>query len=511
MLDDDTKNFDDVGENTLPISQRDFADDYTLFSLVTIDYKNKKGQSIQEETNIHIKLDAEACDFKKLIFKCLKYHINKRVQQTFSKPRINSLSAVCNNFVVWLNDYNLDANNRYTLLNDYQAHHQKDVLERRANSKRLGNKDKNVQSILKFLLPLIFGGLQSSNHIFLNARENALMENLYNSTKTINPTNPQESLASWVGQMDWLRDEEKGMGENLYSCWASPKLAVNSLKKTVATVLYGLQKERVAFTDFLKFLKEKSEMTDPLIEPVDFIFQDDESWSGNHRRTEIKHFNHALCIKLLDVWLEWLKTEPKKSPSSLFGYLCGAFFNLKKDFYEEWENLDYDCKDSVSHFLEKIKEKGYRRGMRYTKFFSTTQNNRIKVENFVCNDAIHESFELPLLDIERLCFHMLMASYCVQPSTIEKLTPSSFVKQVHNNKVTQLHIDYFKPRAQDFKQSHIISALSIEGKALIDFINLWEQQDWYIQCPRAVLDGVFSSHYGYFFNYFEQKASLSAP
>ena len=34
-----------------------------------------------EEMTIQLQLNAQACDFKKLIFKCLKYHVNKKARR----------------------------------------------------------------------------------------------------------------------------------------------------------------------------------------------------------------------------------------------------------------------------------------------------------------------------------------------------------------------------------------------------------------------------------------------
>ncbi|TON15834.1 hypothetical protein CGH62_27050, partial [Vibrio parahaemolyticus] len=75
----------------------------------------------------------------------------------------------------------------------------------------------------------------------LSSDEYGYLIELRKTKHTPNLNKSQKSIASYFGALDWLRRDDIGIGIELYSALASPKLAVNSLSLTAATVILELK------------------------------------------------------------------------------------------------------------------------------------------------------------------------------------------------------------------------------------------------------------------------------
>ena len=131
-------------------------------------------------------------------------------------------------FVAWLNVHNIE--NRYEILKLYETERM-DELQNSGGFSPLHN----LNTVLGYAIE------SDSLRKELSSDEYAYLIELRKTKPTPNLNKTQKSIASYFGACDWLRRDDVGIGSELYSALASPKLSVNSLSLTAATVILELK------------------------------------------------------------------------------------------------------------------------------------------------------------------------------------------------------------------------------------------------------------------------------
>ncbi|HGS5725219.1 TPA: hypothetical protein ACMDN7_002807 [Vibrio parahaemolyticus] len=347
-------------------------------------------------------------------------------------------------FIEWLNSHNIE--NRYNILKLYET----DRMD------ELGNHGGYSPLVM---LKIILGYAIDSEALRkeLSSDEFAFLLELRKTKPAPNLNKSQKSIASYFGQLNWLRREDIGIGWKLYSGLASPKLAVHSLSLTAATVI-----------------------------------------------TELKAYENELqpLLKSIEPQLTpWFQLDTKVLTVSEKTVLTGNVLYLIVSAYHRQKNPSDSLKSAMDAlFLSNARnQRGYSKSLRALEsqgdcdsLFLNHKRNKASVNATFCMNNFTANmsgslFSVELIkallsnkpsqvitDIERLMFSWLMASLTVQPYDIPKLKHSDFRKIKVGGRVTHIECEYFKGRAKVFHTTRSVSTRTSEGKALLTLI---EQQE----------------------------------
>ena len=97
---------------------------------------------------------------------------------------------------------------------------------------------------LKALIELAFRDIEFDST--LSSNERLYLLDLLKTKVSPNINKAQVSLASYFGALDWLRDENIGVGNELYNVFASPKLSISSLQCVASVVILEIYKAKLA-------------------------------------------------------------------------------------------------------------------------------------------------------------------------------------------------------------------------------------------------------------------------
>lgn len=346
-------------------------------------------------------------------------------------------------FIEWLNAHKIE--NRYETLKLYETDRM-DELDNHGGSSPL----LHLKTVLGYAIE------SESLRKELSSDEYAYLIELRKTKHTPNLNKSQKSIASYFGALDWLRRNDIGIGSNNYSALASPKLTVNSLSLTSATVILELK----TYKDELKKLISSIK---PQLSPWLVI----ESQDVKTRRCKAvaniiylmlsayhKQENPSNTLKAA------LQTLILSTSSSLVAY--HAITSALKS---------QDVCDSL--FLNKEREKT-KVNLDFTKLYFTSSLDGALFSIEWIKGVLKGDSSKVLTNVEGLMFTWLMASLTVQPTDIPKLTHSSFRLMKVGGRVTNIECEYFKGRAKVFHTTRSLSVRTHEGKALL---KLLEQQD----------------------------------
>ncbi|EHR1107751.1 hypothetical protein KS880_002292 [Vibrio parahaemolyticus] len=346
-------------------------------------------------------------------------------------------------FIAWLNGRKIE--NRYETLKLYETDRM-DELENHGGASPL----LRLKTVLGYAIE------SESLQKELSSDEYAYLMELRKTKPTPNLNRTQKSIASYFGALDWLRRDDIGIGRELYSALASPKLAVNSLSLTVATVILELK----SYKDELQALIKSSK---PQLSP----------WlateSKNSRAEKGKAVANILYL-LLSAYHQ--QDNPSNALKAALEVLlvCNSTSFTAYSTITPALNSQHDC-DSL--FLNKVREKT-KVNVDFTHRHCTSLLNGELFSFEWIKGVLNDEPSTALTDVERLMFAWLMASLTVQPFDIPKLTHSDFRLMKVGGRVTAIECEYFKGRAKVFHTTRSLSARTAEGKALL---TLLEQQD----------------------------------
>ena len=346
-------------------------------------------------------------------------------------------SANAHIFVEWLNK--AEVYNRYNILKEYESH-RFDKLNNHGGFSALAQ----LKSIFTY-------ALERTNELRLAIEPEELQYLCALQSTKISPNlnKKQCSLASYFGALDWLRDDDLGIGNQLYQVLASPKLTMSSLKLTISVIITEIYKYKAALKQFLR----ETYLTD-----TDLYLNDFKDKSNHERSTSIGKVFYSLLYKYHD---SENKSEHLHSALEL---VLLSNVKSKTDFLKVLPALEgKDAMEAI--FLSKVRNKGKFSNDFACRGFSTTDNGGL-FSLRILQKLRDTKSALPITEIERLMFSWLMASLTVQPSDISKLTRHSFRFFKVGNRITHIECEYFKGRSNAIHNTRSLSTRKLEGKAL---------------------------------------------
>ncbi|CAH1535338.1 conserved hypothetical protein [Vibrio rotiferianus] len=345
-------------------------------------------------------------------------------------------------FIAWLNAHKVE--NRYEILKLYETARMDELNNHGGNSPLL-----NLKSVLGHAIE------SESLRKELTSDEYAYLIELRKTKHTPNLNKSQKSIASYFGALDWLRREDVGIGSELYSALASPKLAVNSLSLTAATIILELKTYKDELYRLIKSLE-------PQLSPWLVI----ESQSSKSEKTKV--VGNVIYLILSAYHKQENTTASLKAALEAFilSNSCSldAYNTIKTALESQGE-----C-DSV--FLNKGDDKT-KVNSEFAERHCTASLSGVLFSIEWVKGVLKSDSSKALTDVEGVMFAWLMASLTVQPYDIPKLTHSDFRFMKVGGRITNIECEYFKGRAKVFHTTRSLSTRTPEGKALVALL---EQQ-----------------------------------
>jgi|GEM_PF-818547 len=381
----------------------------------------------------------------RMIVAAYNYAFTDRFAPKSSRETLNSTVAP---FVEYLNE--IEIQNKYELLKNYEAY-RFDVKGNHGGFSAL--------TPLKTIFTYSFqdesfvAQLSTEDMQFLNA--------LRDTKKSPNINKKQISLSSYFGALPWLRDENVGIGADLYNFFASPKLTVNSLKCLSATVILEFYEAKCQLKTFLK-------ANDDLAPFIQKSIDHGKSKKGTRsarrvaRQNAITQIMHAILSTYHE--LDFPSPSLEKAISLL---LCSVSTTTYVDKVQDV----LKSKDAFEKILCNKSSYGgggcsLDRGHRV--FSAELDTPMLSMEVLL---ALTEKDDMPITTVEKLMFSWLMACLTVQPSDIEKLTQSNFRYFKVGGRITDIECEYFKGRANSVHATRSLSVKRADGKALLVYLN----------------------------------------
>lgn len=355
----------------------------------------------------------------------------------------NLFSHAIKSFIAWLNVHKIE--NRYEILKLYETDRMDELDNHGGFSPLIA-----LKTVLGYAIE------SESLRKELSSDEYAYLIELCKTKPTPNLNKSQKSIASYFGALDWLRRHDIGIGSELYSALASPKLAVNSLSLTAATVILELKTYKDELQNLIKSIE-------PQLSPWLAIE------SKDSRSERCKAVGNIIYLMLSayhkqDNLSNTLKAALEASILSNSSNLA-AYNTITTAL-----NSQDEC---GSLFLNKRGDKT-KVNADFTKLHSTVSLDSALFSIEWFKGVLNGDSSKALTDVEGVMFAWLMASLTVQPYDIPKLRHSDFRLMKVGGRVTSIECEYFKGRAKVFHTTRSLSARTPEAKALL---TLLEQQD----------------------------------
>ncbi|ELB2802654.1 hypothetical protein HJ201_06215 [Vibrio parahaemolyticus] len=352
-------------------------------------------------------------------------------------------SKVAKPFIEWLNAHKIK--NRYEALKLYETDRM-DELDNHGGLSPLVN------------LKVVLGYSIESESLRkeLSSDEYAYLIELRKTKSTPNLNRSQKSIASYFGALDWLRRDDIGIGSELYSALASPKLAMNSLSLTAATIILELKTYKDELHTLIKSMEPQLS-----------------SWLAIESKDSI--FDRCKAVGNI-IYLMLSAYHKQDNPSNALRAALGTFILSNSRSLAAYSAITSALKsqdECDSLFLNKKRDKT-KVNMDFASIHFTTSLDGVLFSIKWIKDVLKGDSSKALTDVGGLMFAWLMASLTVQPNDIPKLRHSDFRLMKVGGRVTNIECEYFKGRAKVFHTTRSLSARTPEGKALLILL---EQQD----------------------------------
>ena len=344
-------------------------------------------------------------------------------------------------FIEWLNV--IRVKNRYEILKHYETDRMNELNNHGGNSP------------LHLLMTILNYAIDSTGfREEVSANDYDFIRELRKTKVSPNLNKSQKTLASYFGALDWLRRDDIGIGTELYSALASPKLTINSLSLTSATVILELNNYKSELRALIQELCPRlSKWME--VEPKSFTKSKKQEYMGNILYYTVSAYHKNTSSSNISLGtLEALALSIAASEKSYFLLLktlasqdsCDALL-LKKVYSKQRFNNDF--------FRAHI-----------------TANNKGCLFSFEILYSLLRGETKFVSGVENMMFGWLMASLTVQPYDIQKLTPKSFRKIQIGGRDTQIECEYFKGRSRVFHTTRALSAKEVEGQALLTYLSV---------------------------------------
>ena len=341
-------------------------------------------------------------------------------------------------FINWLNKSKVT--NRYSLLKDYESY----TFNKRNNH--------GGHSELHKIKTIFTNSLRDEEfESSLSPEDIKYLMELLNTRISPTINTKQISLASYFGGLEWLRDDKLGVGPNMYNCFASPKLTINSLRCMASIIILEMYKAKTALRSFLSSNK--------------FSFNSLDNSETKNKRIIRQYIGRVISNIFIFYFDSKLSSKNLKNAMVLM-----LLSNVQNRAVAA-------CKEAAED-LEKFKKLFCLKSIE----LSRTKLNKIYKPIYhgplfsfeVLKQISQRDKPLPITQVEKLMFSWLMASLTVQPQNIVKLYKNNFRLFKVGNKITHIECQYFKGRANTTHNTRTLSAKNDEGKALLTYLNQHE-------------------------------------
>lgn len=363
---------------------------------------------------------------------CMIIYISLKTEwfESLSARSRKSLINHLSNFVEWLYFASISKKNCYSVLKDFESH--------RVNIAGVKPQSTGVRQVLYFLNH----GLYSTNQYDQSTIQ--YITHLMRSTViSIGETPESFTLTNFFASMPWLKEI---MGERAYLSLESPKRLIDSFSIVIATTLF-----------FILKTKETARMR---VEDQSVLT---EGVSGTYTRPDYLRLSGNLLFHLAEMKNDTL-----------------AYDDLT-------ELVLLDCvpasrRDDLISVSKKYKKK---KNLAFNRYKGGPQL-------FTLPHIFHPKTWTCQSELEELLFSWLCAWQTVQPSDISKLKHQDFV--IHKNKngrPISLQISYYKGRSGKTQFPQMLDARSIEGQAIIFYLEQASSQKLRL-CSLRPIDLAFS-------------------
>ncbi|EGQ9121134.1 hypothetical protein DC894_RS16385 [Vibrio parahaemolyticus] len=344
------------------------------------------------------------------------------------------------NFIHWLNEVKID--NRYKVLKEYEAY----------RFDTLGNH--GGLSALSQLKTVFTYACEHSAELEECLPQNELqyLADLRSTKVSPNLNRSQESIASYFGEHDWLRREDIGVGNELYTALASPKMTVDSFIQTVSSLLLEIDKQKKRLKQFL--IDNAIDVTS--VEPCLL-----KKMTFRGRVRTVGDFTYSL--------LSAFHRNGNEGDKAMMEMVLLSLASTNKAFWELQTALESQETCDALFLSQARSNKGDVSSGR-SRFLVGDRSRSVLFSPVVMNQLVSQGASSVITDIESALFTWLMASQTVQPSDIAKLTTNSFRMLSVGDRVTHIECEYFKGRARIVHQTRSLSARTLEGKAVLSFL-----------------------------------------
>jgi hypothetical protein len=274
----------------------------------------------------------------------------------------------------------------------------------------------------------------------------------------------QTTLTDWFGYSTWLRQDDLGVGHELYSRLASPKALVKSFIATVTVQLNEIQSAKEALVEFITANK---------IEPADFplISKKDDQTKEEHTRIQYAAFNETLnkFRELYHKRLEGIYADQETDSRNL--KLAMQFVIREFVFSRCFERVEADFFANkpltISKKTDGRPEYMYKTGAQDALFGLRFLNELARYVKSG-NDPM---IDKPKTIAEQTIFSWLMAHQTVQSSDIPKLRLKDFYFVRRNSgRITHIDLEYFKGRTRALHQVQTLETSSLLGTVILRYI-----------------------------------------
>lgn len=401
-----------------------------------------------------IRLEETDCRYKKLIFSMIyTVFYQSFVLDDLSESNKMELQGYARTVTAYLNDYVFERGKEINFFKDFEA-------------KRINiDKVKPGHAGLNVLLRWVKTATEFDNFTNSGAWQTKFIDSTLEIRELGRSTEvEQTTLTDWFGYSTWLREDDVGVGHDLYSRLASPKALITSFITTVTVQLNQIQSAKNALILFFKANN---------VQPFDFPLiskSADKPWHELNRE-QYKAIGADLN-KLRELYHKRTEVN-EEDKDERNGYLklaiqfvireCvvdGDFELVERRFFENQRLNILKKSNGISRYIYQLNPN--------ESLFSLRFLNELAVYVLSSND---QAIDKPKTVAEQTIFSWLMAYQTVQPSDIQKLKLKDFSFVCRNNgRITHIDLEYFKGRANRIHQVRTLDTSSLLGTVVLNYL-----------------------------------------
>jgi hypothetical protein len=428
--------YDKILEGNYGIVKQNFNDCQTSIKIIYPSIET--GKALTRELAL---LDKE-CEYKRLLFRVLNA-INYAHENDEGIPK-STIYGFANSGVQFMDFLNSTVvKNKYSILKDFESHRVSLGLKPQSTTYNV------YINLIKHVLSFDW---------FIKALSQDQLDYLYELKKIkamrfINDVR-QVNLCEFFQEYTWLRDEKRGVGNEVYKRFASPKLVINAANITFGTILIQLNQAKHTIIDWM----ENEQITKNDI-------------SANNLKLSYNHANQINKVKG-PVFQKWWDCFFSRFVEKA---------NLEDERYKLALEVIVGAVSVNPINYQKVicdvmnKHKRYYEGHNF--LFSLRTYDQFSIDPCFIDTLIEyvsngKKGPVPLCGAEKTFFAYLMAAKAVQPKDIFRLKEENFrFLKRRSGKVESIECEYFKSRANDYHVTPSMKASEIDGKATLTILN----------------------------------------